>query len=239
LTRFLASYPSWRNDPNNYNYDSACDSNADGDVDDEDHANFFGSPSSSIEDFTTYTEVDPNGDITVSSSRVTVDTMRRDVSAYVYKDKGAGHFSGNFEHLVDVRLNSADQDGNWMFWSMWNALGGEDTLRPYNNGVEAMLYRTSDGVAYWLLLREWYGNTNYDSYYTIAPNTAYHLKIARTGSTLTCKIYSDEARTNLLATLSLNLHETAAYRYIYAVQSTASSYEPSATISGYCENLAI
>ena len=199
---------------------------------------YFGYDTFNIEDFTTYTKVDPNNDITVASNSLTVDTMRRDVSAYVYKDKGTGHFNGDFEHLINVRLTAAAPDGNLMFWSLWNALGGEDALRPSNNGIEVMFYRTTSGTNYYILMREWYGNANYDSYWTGAsPGTTYYLKIVRTGSTLTCKIYSDSARTNLLTTLSRTLHSIISYRYIYAVQSCASSYAPSATISGYSENL--
>ena len=39
-----------------------------------------------VEDFTTYTEADPNSKITVTSSKIDVDTMRSDDEGYVYKD---------------------------------------------------------------------------------------------------------------------------------------------------------
>ena len=48
-----------------------------------------------VEDFTTYTEVDPNSRITVSSTKVTWASVQRDEDAYVYKDKGVNYFDEN------------------------------------------------------------------------------------------------------------------------------------------------
>lgn len=49
------------------------------------------------EDFTTYTEVDEDSDITVTPSKCDVDTLRRDALSYVRDDNGAAHF-GDIEH---------------------------------------------------------------------------------------------------------------------------------------------
>jgi len=45
---------------------------------------------------------------------------------------------------------------------------------------------------------------------------SWYLTITKGGTLLQCSIYSDEARTNLIETLSLNLHSSDSYRYIYA-----------------------
>ena len=46
-----------------------------------------------IENFTTYTEVDPNNKLTVTSTKITAVDLDRDEDAYVYKDFGANNFS--------------------------------------------------------------------------------------------------------------------------------------------------
>ena len=48
------------------------------------------------QDFTTYTEVDPSGIITVTSGKVAFNGDCRDGNAnYVYKDFGAAYFDGD------------------------------------------------------------------------------------------------------------------------------------------------
>ena len=48
------------------------------------------------EDYTTYTKVDENGDLTVIASKVDFVTMRLYTDACIYKSMGAGHFDGEF-----------------------------------------------------------------------------------------------------------------------------------------------
>ncbi|GAH55610.1 unnamed protein product, partial [marine sediment metagenome] len=107
-----------------------------------------------IEDFTDYAEEDPNTDITKTASRITTDTMRRDVSAYVYKDKGSGHFSGNFEHKVDVRLTAAGTNyGTVIHWALANSIGDEDEVAADGNNINVQTVR-SPTEAFYILIRE-------------------------------------------------------------------------------------
>ena len=50
-----------------------------------------------FENFTEYTEVDPNARISVTKTRVTWTAITRQEEAYVYIDKGVDYFAGNFE----------------------------------------------------------------------------------------------------------------------------------------------
>ena len=52
-----------------------------------------------IEDFSTYTETDPNSKIAVTSSKIDVSAIDRGDNAYVYDDKGSNFFDGDFEFL--------------------------------------------------------------------------------------------------------------------------------------------
>jgi len=82
--------------------------------------------SPAYEDFTTYTEEDPNSHITKNSSRVTFSNLTRPESAYVYKDFGSGYFSGDFEFKLDVRYTTCGFNGFVHVWGLFNAVGDRD-----------------------------------------------------------------------------------------------------------------
>jgi len=173
-------------------------------------------PAPTYEDFTTYTEVDPNNHIARSAYHIDFDA-RLFESAYIYKDKGVGYFS-NFEHSVDakaVTLGSNAAEGS--IWGMANDVGDFQTLAE--NGktlISVRFQRAGSGDAIYIVMIEYYGGNYYFTYYKCSAGTMYYFTIKKTGTSLTCKIYSDSARTNLLATLSLTLHADHSFRYIYA-----------------------
>jgi hypothetical protein len=75
------------------------------------------------ENFTTYTEVDPNTDITLTASQCSFDTLLIEADAWVYSDKGVNHFDGDFEHLIDVQATSqAGGYGRANVWSITNSI---------------------------------------------------------------------------------------------------------------------
>jgi len=55
--------------------------------------------------------------------------------------------------------------------------------------------------------------------------------MVKSGTSLTVYIYSDSARTNLLATLSLTLHGDWSFRYIFA----CSTYNSGGSYYGDCD----
>src|SRR3972149_712527 len=83
-----------------------------------------------VENFTTYTEVDPNSRITVTSTKVSAAGLKRNESAYVYSDKGVNHFSADWGHLLtaDDLLHLAGQDGIVEIWAVANDIGHMGTL---------------------------------------------------------------------------------------------------------------
>ena len=170
-----------------------------------------------LEDFTTYTETDAPGRITVNSSiRSTVLDGDRDEAFYLYFDKGVDFFNGDFEH-----------------WATFNATDNALYAGAYwgvSNSVAAFAQQTNSialfsGNAVVFLIRERDGGTEYDSgVYSFTGGTDYYFKLIRdeaigTYGTMYAYIYSDVGRTNLLSTLSLALHSSKKdFRYIYAVQ---------------------
>lgn len=194
------------------------------------------------EDFSTYTEEDPNTRITVASTRVTTASIARNEDAWVYVDKGSGAFSGNFTHLLTVKATGGVNDGWAYFWALTNTVDDVTGIDAANGSCLALGYYVYNS-AYQLYLEEVNSGTQYISAHAITINTPYYLKIVRdegatTYGTLYGYVYSDSARTTLLGTMTINLKTpTKDYRYIFAASSHNNG--TAETISGYCENLTL
>jgi len=166
----------------------------------------------SLQDFTLFTEVDPNNHITVVAQQISADVYGNE-RAYLYADKGAGHFD-NFTHYVDFIHNS----GDWIVcvWVVANAVGSLDQL--ITSPTSSIFVRTY--FAYGLTrleLGELYGGAGHGaSYMTISNAVRYYLKIEKYGNSIQVKVYSDANHTNLLGTLTRTLYQyEGGYRYIY------------------------
>lgn len=183
-----------------------------------------------VEDFTGYTEVDPNSHIGLVGTNHIDFAAYMNEDAYLYKDKDVDHFGTSWEHKIDVKLVSAASLALGYVWALANLVddfngidtagGSELAVRLYYSGTTKRLYLT-----------ELYLGTIYDStpYSSVVYDTPYYLLIKRDGTALTCKIYDTAANrdlkgsTGLLATLSLTLHDGGSplsYRYVYASQTT-------------------
>ncbi|MFH1730721.1 MAG: hypothetical protein ABIF82_03590 [Planctomycetota bacterium] len=162
-----------------------------------------------LEDFTTYIEVDPPaGEITVAVNTLTFTNMGDTVDRYVYKDFGAGHF-GNHTWTyagrvtaasaanigsagpstateIDDVYNNTDAAGGLLWWSTGSV------LRVYIYHYKTATIQASD-------------------FYNGVINTWYYYTYTRTGSSVTCYIYSAPTRLpgDLLATLVMDDDGTA------------------------------
>jgi hypothetical protein len=191
------------------------------------------------ENYTGFTEVDPNGRITITSSRISFAGLDTNETTYVYKDEGVDFFSGDFIHLVDFRIDTTSQYSVAGVWAVSNDLRG--ITYWYNNNKDSI-------VVFWygagtLYLREKDGASVYnDTAVSLSEDATYYLKIKRdedagTYGTIYCYIYSNEARTALVDTLSIALHSSKKdYRYIFGLVADdgAGSGQP---VTGYFENL--
>lgn len=191
------------------------------------------------EDFTTYTETDPNSRITVTSAKVSWSGLTRNETAYVYADKGAAHFSGDFTHHFDGESTSesaSDSIGN--FWMLANAVKNMQALDTDGDDYLACFYFDQTPL---IFLRERDSSTNYQDFYSGASATQYWYECERdetvgTYGTIYLRIYSDSGRTTLLDTLSVTLHTSKKdFQYIYATNTLNSGTTSSHT--GYVQNL--
>jgi hypothetical protein len=166
------------------------------------------------EDFTTYTEADPNNKLTQTTVTCKWDSLICGDSAWVYKDYGVNHFNRNFEHWLDIKYSSPNYP-TYMHWSLAN------NVDSFENCNYALGLGCGSNQLY---LNENYNGTRYKSnLYAWSQNVPYYVKIIRDEGasefgTLYCYIYSDSARTNLIHILQLNLHGKQDFRYLYSYQ---------------------
>jgi len=173
------------------------------------------------EDFTTYTEVDPNSHIGL------VGTDHVDFKAYsneealLYLDKDAGFFT-DFEHLIDVKMNDHSGDNcPSMVWLLSNDVDsyyGLHLASKHHIGIEAYWYEAWG--AYRFRVWESYGGTPYvDTSIDMTKGTMYYFDIIKDGTSLTVAIYNDSARTSLKDTISLTMHADINFQYIFVCNS--------------------
>ncbi len=196
-----------------------------------------------LENFSAYTEVDPNSRISKTATRVTWTSIVREEIAHVSSDKGVNHFDGDFTHLLTVNASVVDNGGLSVHWAISNVV---DSFKGLQDASEDGLFINFLGgaSAVTLNLQEMDGGSITGDQYTYTLGTTLYLKITRdesigTYGTIFCFIYSDAARTVLVDTLSVTLNTSKKdFRYIYGFQSWEQSAD-SALVTGYTENMSL
>jgi hypothetical protein len=196
-----------------------------------------------LEDFATYTEVDPNTRISAPATyRVTWAGLTENEDAYVYKDKGAAFFSGDFTHYVTIHISSVDDGVRGAMWALTNSL---DDLTGIDaaNGSYLALRLEYDSPTMGLKITEVDSGTYRESAaITISEDTNYYLKIVRNESvgtygTIYLYVYTDDQRTALQsAAKSLALNSSKKdFQYVHAVITYDNNDNDA--YSGYVENM--
>ncbi len=172
-----------------------------------------------LEDFTTYTEVDPNGRYAVAANQITVTNLNRDDNAFVYSDKGAGHFGTTFVHNVDGRMDSgtSTNGGIGVFWDVSNTVADAQTV--LNGSGQIILVRLYWFTTRRILIQNGEPSAS-DQWIGVVLGTWYYCTAERTGdTTFEFRIYSDSGRTTLIDTLTLSITVGRAYRYVMGANS--------------------
>lgn len=188
-----------------------------------------------LEDFTTYTEVDPGSDVTVTANTITLNEFVGSSTTYVYKDYGAGHFIGDFEHLIEYNLgNSTEVDAIACPYVLATDLGAVPDLYDDVEIVVRWLRQGEANNRLYLYLYDG-GYEDSDNYNSLSIDTSYYLKIARTTGSPTdinVYIYSDDSRTTLVDTLLAQSGYSSTFSHIYPLNSLEGAAKDSyATIS--------
>jgi len=188
-----------------------------------------GSYADPLEDYTTYTEVDAEGDLTVAENTITVASMRQDVLSYVAKDKGAGAL-GDVDHLVSFTFGTYDNYAFICFWAITNSSSYCHKDRDTNNvGISAFAFRYDSGGGYRIALKDHTNDS--EDYYVRGASTTSYMEIERAGTSGTLDIYTDAERTNLLDTLSITCGAQT-YQYVMAGTAGHTTWQPNVVASG-------
>ena len=165
-------------------------------------------PPDPLEDFTTWTEVDEGGDLTVIANKVSFSAMPRDVTDYVHKTHNV---SGDFEYLFDAQTTGHTGTlGIVGLITIADTLGAiVDYIDASEYFLSAQLFREASGDRF--ILREREGatvNQDLSPFETAGVRYYSTLKMDRAiGSfgQLQWKRYTDIDRTSLFNTLSISL----------------------------------
>ena len=170
-----------------------------------------------LDDYTTFTEVDPNNKITINSSTQITTAADKIPAAYLYKDYGVGVFKGDLEHYLTAKTISNSAYNAWnVCWSLSNEIGAHLEVQE-GIGVSVLPYSV-DTKPNFCVFKIVGGVRTYSTKFQANHGVYYYLTVIRNGSTVTCNFYSDSNRTNLLGTRSITSAPTTNYRYIYAFQ---------------------
>jgi hypothetical protein len=186
-----------------------------------------------LQDFTTYTNTETAGTLTIAATRITaINENNADVS-YVYKDFGASYFDSLsivFEALIETASSTGVHTGVVLSTNV-----GE--VQDVATNLFVDLNRETGGYRVGL----WRGDVAETSYidYLISPATIYYFLLQRiAGSdTVTLKVYSDVGKTTQVgATLSVSGFGTTKWRYLYGINHW---HQTAKLFSGYIQNMSI
>jgi len=206
-----------------------------------------------VQNYTTYTESDPDGVLTVAAAAITVTNMDESTPvAAVYKDFTAGYFSGDLHwrcQFTTPAAGGAENSSFLYFWLLTNAVSAPSTIEGASGDYQAVFYFESSGGVPLIFLRlvENGVTTNQDFSVNLSLETKYYLDIYRddnggangTGQ-YTVYIctgnYNDEAGFTLVDTLTRDCSagEQNDFRYLYACSARQQPATPST--SGLIEN---
>jgi hypothetical protein len=194
-----------------------------------------------VENFTTWTEVDPEADLTVTSTTVTIASLTATHTnpTYVSLDKGAGFYSGAFTFRVGpINISSASSENSRLV-PIGTGLNLPREAEALVDSVNAVWYNTITNptltLAEFATIVDINTPTTTDSYQgaAVAIGTNFYLELSRSGTTATLKIYSD-AYTTLVDTLTITLSESHSYRYVYVA--SKGQHGSGATVGGTIQN---
>ena len=167
-----------------------------------------------FQDFTTYTEVDPGADITVTTNRVSAVGLVKSSSSWVYKDFGVDYFF-NFVHEFKTQCFSSSNFGIASCWAVGNTIGGIKSWIDTYNGL--LVDWSAAGATCTLHLRDADDNET-DTKTGLSNDVDYYITVERDGVNVTADVRTGSHTGTLVDTLSVTTDASRKYRYIYGIQ---------------------
>lgn len=204
-----------------------------------------------MEDFSTYTETDPNAHISVTSTKVQMSGIVRNETAMVVKDKGAGWLNtATNDFVIDFTVNSTSGANDADAFHFWLS---DMTGTPYNDGASVnafgleMYHAVSGDFWYWTLQEYNAAGTDGSDQWnsTGTANTIYYARLTYTHGAgangkgqLALVFYTNSIRTSVAHTFGvIDLNNTYTFRYVGAGGSRNDG--GSQNYTGYTEEMTI
>jgi len=194
-------------------------------------------PPPPYEDLTTYTEVDPDGKLVISpDTRVTYTQINAVNMDWLYKTRS---FPGDYS--IDFEVCCTGHRGNISYNGDFYCLAVMDTSSPFSSDhyLGGAILCEELGVGPKLGVYQgdgWVGQFP-QVVQSVNQGQVYYCTLERSAGTLRLYIYTDSARTSLLATLTSPTTDTRAGSYIYACAGGAG--EENGWVTGYTQNILI
>jgi len=204
-----------------------------------------GAAASPYENFTTYTETDPNSKFTVAANAITVGTLSRNETAYIYKANAVGA-TADFIYYIDATFTKGTAGGQMAILQVSNNVCRFDAIDGTTNKGISVYYSDVAGTIRFYIRRGDAGGSSTDIWIGPTDATKYYFKFSLDADAgggngvATCIIYPSSADrvagTNAIDTITVTRGEQVAYSYVFAVTSgnDGSNYP---ITSGLIENL--
>jgi len=154
---------------------------------------------------------------------------------YYYKSYGSGYFGAQFKHEFDFIVTDKSVESVCTLWMVSNT--GNGYYAHETNKYDCLNLRVEDNL---LILSEIVSGVINSSNTVIAENTKYYVRIRRYKNSLSCYLYNDEARINLVDYIHLSLYSSnSSFRFLYAMSSYYSKTVTTDSFSGVISNLAL
>jgi hypothetical protein len=196
-----------------------------------------------IENFTGYDETDEGDNVTRIASKVSWDDLDRDESSHVSDSKGAGHFSGDFEHKFECLWENHVGYGLVFYWALANVQEDWKTIDNASGDAQGFAFENENLGIYTLEN----GGVDSDVYETPAESTLHYITVARdddggangTGQ-ITVEIHEGDyhpAGTHKdLLTIDCGAGEQNDFEFVFGLMSFDDG-TPNNTVDGYTQNL--
>lgn len=196
------------------------------------------------EDFSTYTEEDPNSRISKTADRATFTDLSRDEDAWLVDDKGVAHFNENFEFLFKTLLDAGTESGMVYLSVLSNIVDDTEGIKAANEDYLGSAYFYL-GIGCRFYIIECDGGTEYADYGDISLDTVYYIEFERDEDVGTYGTLYDYVCTtdywddggDQVDTLTVTIHTSKKdFRHIFGVN-TDNIGNSDRTLTGYIELL--
>ncbi len=187
------------------------------------------------EDFTTYTEVDPDGTHTITASQISFEDRSRGTTDYVVSDKGVDHFDGDFTHQFVFQWSGTVTSLANDWWAVANLVGSTAQIQAAS-GTQRHMRIGSDAKVF-IQSREGGGVDDSDPMVgATSASTDYYITIVNNYAAKTMVLYirTGSHEGTLVDTLTIAVTTQTDFRYIYGVIGLDSG---TGTADGYLKDL--